>query len=112
MTTIICTVCPKGCHLNVDENFNVTGHECKRGIEYGRDELQNPVRVVTSTVRITGAIHRRLPVKTAAPIPKSLIDDAMLLLERVEAAAPVKVGDIIIEDICDTGVPFVASRSM
>jgi len=109
---MICTVCPKGCHLNVDESFNVTGHECKRGVKYGKDELQNPVRVVTSTVRITGAIHRRLPVKTTAPIPKGLVNDAMQILEEIEVAAPVKIGDIIIGNICNTNVSFIASRSM
>ena len=113
MAKIICTLCPMGCHLSVDEKtFAVTGNQCKRGIDFGRSELQNPVRVITSTVKISGAVHRRLPVKTAAAIPKHLIRDAMRLLNDVELAAPVKIGQIIVEDICGTGVPFVASRSM
>jgi len=114
MTKIICIVCPKGCHLNVDENnhFAVTGHDCERGVAYGRSELENPTRVITSTVKIRGAVHRRCPVKTASPIPKGLIAEAMRLLDDVELAAPVKLGQVVVEDICGTGVPFVTSRSM
>ena len=114
MTKFICIVCPKGCHLEVDENNNyaVTGHDCVRGVEYGQTELKNPTRVITSTVKITGALHRRCPVKTAQPIPKGLISDAMRLLDSVELTAPVKIGQVVVEDICGTGVAFVATRSM
>ena len=113
MAKIICTLCPKGCHMTVDEqNFTVTGNECKRGIDFGISELQNPVRVITSTVKINGAIHRRLPVKTTAAIPKHLIHDAMRLLDSVELTAPVEIGQVVVEDICGTGVAFVANRSM
>jgi len=113
MAKIICTLCPKGCHLTVDEqSLDITGNECKRGINFGVNELQNPVRIITSTVKINGAAHRRLPVKTAAAIPKHLIHDAMRLLDNIELTAPVKIGQVVVEDICGTGVSFVASRSM
>ena len=112
MTSIICILCPKGCRLTVDKKFAVTGHECKRGIGYGKNELKNPVRTVTSTVKICGAIHNRCPVKTSAPIPKGLIMEAMKLLDNIELTAPVQLGDVIVRDICGTGVDFVASRTM
>ena len=110
----VCIVCPKGCRLEVEEqnNFSVTGHTCERGEIYGRDELQNPLRVITSTVRITGASYRRCPVKTASPIPKHLIFDAMRLLDSVELEAPIQLGDVAAENICGTGVAFVTTRSM
>ena len=65
MTELICIVCPKGCHLKVDEEngYAVTGNSCERGAAYGKKELVNPTRVVTSTVRIEGAALRRLPVR-------------------------------------------------
>ena len=114
MTKIICVLCPKGCHLHVDENNNdaVTGNLCNRGIGYGKSELKNPVRVVTSTVAVTGAVHRRCPVKTAAPIPKGLVKAAMGLLKDVALTAPVEMGQVVVADICGTGVAFVATRDM
>ena len=114
MTNLICIVCPKGWHLAVDEdnNYEVTGFGCARGVDYGKKELTNPTRVITSTVKIAGGIHKRLPVKTDKDIPKGMIQDAMKLLDSVELTAPVKVGDVVVPDICGTGAAWVASRDM
>ena len=113
MKEIICIVCPKGCLLTVEDgkNYKVSGNLCLRGEEYGREELHNPVRMVTSTVRLAGAIHPRCPVKTTNPIPKSLIFDAMRLLDDVELSAPVEEGTVVVRDICGTGVDFVTTRA-
>ena len=114
MTNLICIVCPKGCHLTVDEDndFKVTGYSCERGVEYGKKEMTNPTRVITSTVKIKGGIHKRLPVKTDKDIPKGMIMDAMKLLDSVELTSPVHVGDVVVKDICGTGAAWVASRNM
>ena len=114
MKELICIVCPKGCHLKVDENndYAVTGNGCPRGAEYGRAELTNPTRVVTSTVRIGGAALPRCPVKTNGAIPKGMIFEIMEALDKVELTAPVTVGDVVIENVCGTGVNVVAARTM
>ncbi len=41
MKELICIVCPKGCHLQVDEqnDYQVFGNSCPRGAEYGKNEL-------------------------------------------------------------------------
>ena len=113
MKEIICIVCPKGCLLTVEDskNHEVSGHFCPRGEKYGIEELKNPMRVVTSTVILTGAIHPRCPVKTTKPIPKSLIFDAMRLLDKVELSAPVKEGAVVVQNICGTKVNFVTTRA-
>ena len=114
MKELICIVCPKGCHLNVDEtqNYAVTGNSCPRGEEYGRIELTHPTRVVTSTVRCTGGAHPRCPVKTSAPIPKVLIPQAVRCLDGVELTTPIHTGDIVVSNICNTGISFVATRDL
>lgn len=113
MTELICITCPKGCHLTVDEKngFAVTGNACPRGEAYGKNELQHPVRVVTSTVRLTGGTAPRLPVKTDKPLPKDKVFDCMALLDDVVAAAPVKVGDVLLANICGTDVNIVATKN-
>lgn len=110
---MICITCPKGCHLLVDdESFAVTGNGCPKGAEYGKNELQNPVRVLTSTVKITKAEGARLPVKTAQAIPKQLIFPAMAELNGYVAKSPVKTGDILIKNIAASGVSLVACKDM
>ena len=114
MTELICIVCPKGCRLHVDEEngCKVTGQGCPRGEEYGRIELTNPTRVITSTVRVEGAALRRCPVKTDVPIPKGLIFEAMKALDAVTLHAPVRAGQAVVENVCGTGARFVATRDL
>lgn len=114
MKNLICIVCPKGCHLQVDEDngYAVTGNSCPRGAEYGKTELLHPTRVLTSTVRVDGGLHRRLPVKTSAPIPKELLFQAMEALNGVTLTAPVTVGQVVLHDLLGTGVDVVATREM
>ena len=96
-----------------DENgYTVTGNGCPRGAEYGKKELTAPTRVITSTVRVTGGLYKRCPVKTDKPIPKELIFDAMKLLNDVDLVAPVKVGQVIIENVLGTGANFVTARNL
>ena len=111
---LICIVCPKGCRLTVDEEnaYKVTGQQCPRGIEYGREELQNPVRVLTSTVVLEGGAHSRLPVRTDRPIPKSELFGCIKALEKLRVHAPVQMGQVLAENFCGTGADLIASRSM
>lgn len=112
MKELICIVCPKGCHLKVDEeqDYAVTGNACPRGAEYGKVELTHPMRVLTSTVKCVGGNHPRCPVKTDAPIPKELMFQAANALDGIELCAPVHVGDVVIANVCGTGVNIVATK--
>ena len=114
MKELICIVCPKGCHLHVDEanDYKVTGNGCPRGAEYGRIELTHPTRVVTSTVRCAGGRYPRCPVKTDRPVPKEQIFEVMRALDQMELTAPVQVGQVVLSDVCRTGANVVATRSI
>jgi CxxC motif-containing protein len=112
MAELICIVCPMGCRLTVDDKMNVTGNSCKRGEIYGKEEVTDPKRTVTSTVRIAGAPANRCPVKTDRPIQKHLIFRAMELLDSVELSSPVAAGEIVLKNILDTEVNFIATKSM
>ncbi|WP_101696321.1 DUF1667 domain-containing protein [Clostridium minihomine] len=114
MTELICIVCPKGCHLHVDEKngYTVTGNACPRGAIYGKKELLHPTRTITSTVRIEGASIPRVPVKTDRDIPKEDIFAAMKLLDSVTLQAPVHVGDIVVANILGLDANFVVTRSL
>ena len=109
---LICINCPRGCHLTVDEQLNVKGNMCPRGAAYGKQEVTNPTRTVTSTVRISGAELPLCPVKTAQPIPKGKMTDIMVSINRISLRAPVRIGDVVIPDVCGTGVDVVVTRNM
>ncbi|MDR2446987.1 MAG: FAD-dependent oxidoreductase [Treponema sp.] len=114
ITELVCIVCPKGCRLQVDENngFAVTGNDCVRGEEYGKQETSNPTRVITSTVCAAGGAISRMPVKTDKNIPKGKIFEAMASLDELEVKTPFKAGDVVVPNLCGTGANFISTRSL
>lgn len=113
MKELICIVCPKGCHLKVEESqMIVNGYSCLRGKEYAISELTNPQRMVTSTVKLISNDLKRLPVVTSKPIPKDKIFEVMNEINKITVKAPIEIGDIIIENILGLNVNIVASRKI
>lgn len=114
--TLTCIGCPLGCAVTVEldngEIINVTGNTCKRGDDYARKEVTHPMRVVTSTVRVTGGELPVVSVKTGQDIPKEKITDVMNSLAGIAVPAPVHIGDIILENAAQTGVNIVATKDM
>ena len=112
MKELICITCPRGCHLLVDDDLNVTGNTCPRGVIYAKAELTHPVRMVTSTVVVDSKVECRLPVKTKDPIPKELIFEVMEEINKVVVKAPIKIGDVVIKNVLNTGVDVVATKNI
>ena len=113
---LLCIGCPLGCPLEVEmegsEVLTVTGQTCRNGEKYARKELTNPTRIVTSTVRVTGGTLATVSVKTASAIPKGKIFDCVRELQAIDLTAPVAIGDVIIENVCGTGVSIVATKNV
>jgi CxxC motif-containing protein len=111
----ICIVCPNSCRLSVTETageITVAGNECPRGEQHGIHEYREPTRMLTTTVAINGGTLPRLPVISREEVPKALLDRCLEILYRIELTAPLRSGDIVVKNICNTGVDVVASRSM
>ena len=113
---IICTVCPRGCHIMVegekDAVVSVEGYGCKRGLEYATTEFTHPVRILTTTVKMAGIENDLLPVRSSKPIPKEKLFDCMEVIRAVEAKLPVSCYDVLVSDICGTGVDIVATKGV
>lgn len=113
---LTCIGCPLGCSLKVTmeqtEVTEVTGNTCPRGAAYAKKEVTNPTRIVTSTVRVSGGNAKMVSCKTASDIPKDKIFDVTAALKTVTADAPVHIGDVLIADVCGTGVAVVATKNI
>ena len=113
---LICIGCPLGCPLTVEMEGNevksVAGNTCPRGDAYAKKELTNPTRIVTSTVRVAGGKLAMVSVKTESDIPKGKIFDCVKALKDVEVTAPVKIGDVIVENVAGTGVIVIATKNV
>lgn len=112
---IICVVCPKGCNIDVKlkdgEIVEISGYTCKRGLSYAKAEITCPTRILTTTVSIKNDKKHRLPVRTAEAIPKKLMKKAIYELKDFVAEPPVKMGDVLVENIAGSGIDVIASRT-
>jgi len=111
---MICINCPRGCELDVEcegDKVVVAGNACPKGEEYGRSELVNPTRMVTGLVRVAG-MRKPLSVKTRTPVPKGKIDAVLFALHQATVQLPVKIGDVIVPNVAETGVDVVATAKM
>lgn len=114
MKEFTCIICPNGCNITVDDNGNISGYTCPRGLAYVKQESTHPLRTVTSTVKVIdekGEI-RVVPCKTENAIPKELMFDVMKEINKVKVTLPVKMHQILIENVLNTGVNVVATKEI
>ena len=113
---IICIGCPMGCPLKVRYNqqkvLRVQGNKCKIGLDYAEKECFNPERTLTTTVRVNNGNLPLVSVRTSKPIPKKIIFKVMNLIARIEVEAPIKIGEIIIENLFDTNANIIATKNV
>ncbi len=111
-----CVICPIGCEIEVElqdsEVACMKGDKCVKGKEFVLQELEEPMRILTTTIRIKGAKWAMLPVRTDKPIPKRLLFSVINELANIELQAPVKISDVIIRDTAGTGANILATRNM
>lgn len=110
---MICIECPKGCVLEVDTDskpIGIAGNLCPKGEKYAISEIENPVRVLTSSVLTEGMSLKMVPVRTDRPIPKKDLLRAMEEIKSIRLKKAVAVGDIVMKDLLGLGADLVATR--
>jgi CxxC motif-containing protein len=113
---IICIGCPLGCNVQVELDEGgirtITGFTCKRGETYAEKEITHPMRIVTSTIKVNHGEKPLVSVKTRYEIPKGKIFQCMKEINEIEVDAPVAAGDILIENVAETGVAVIATKDV
>lgn len=110
-----CIGCPLGCSLTVEidgDSIIVTGNNCPNGERYAKAEVSNPTRVVTSTVEVVNGEISRVSCKTSSAIPKAKIFECMEEIHNTSIKAPIKIGDVLIKNVCDTGIDVIATKEV
>lgn len=111
-----CVICPLGCEIDVElQNGNVVSMEeskCEKGKEFVLQELEEAMRILTTTVPVKGAKWAMLPVRTDKPIPKRLLSKVIEQLANIELHAPVKMYHVVVKDVAGTDANIVATRNM
>ena len=108
----ICIVCPKGCRIKVDNEGNISGYTCLRGLNYVKEELTCPKRMLTSTVKVSNRKDTYVSVKTSSSIPKDLLLKVMEELKKASVEAPVKMHQVLLKNIFDTNVDIIVTKEI
>lgn len=113
---VICLACPFACRIKVtmDEEGNVQnieGNECNNGKKYAENEVKNPVRLLTTTVRVmrNKDVYSLLPVQTDKPIDKNIVIDCVKKLAEVVLKPPIRYREVIYENILNTGADVISN---
>jgi CxxC motif-containing protein len=114
---VICIVCPKGCRgkVGIDEKGEVkefSGYECKEGSGYVEAEIKEPTRILTATMIVESTIREVLPVRVSKAIPKDTVKACMSVIAKARLKLPIKVGQVIIANILDTGADVIATMDL
>ena len=113
MKTMTCILCPVGCEITTQtqdgEIKSISGNACKRGEKYAQTEIKDPRRTLTTTVRVSGGAQPLISVKSADSLPKDKLLDSMKVIAKTTAKAPVRIGDVIVQDILGTGIDMIAT---
>lgn len=117
-----CTTCPSECLLTVEverdadgavaEVHSVAGNSCPRGDKFAHQELTCPMRVLTTTVAVSGGDEALLPVRTAEAIPLELHAQAMDLIRGLVVDAPIRMSDVVLPNLLDTGSDLIAGMDI
>jgi len=111
-----CVTCPVGCEVDVEVQdgsiLSMKGNRCDKVKEFVLQELKEPMRVLTTTVRIAGAEYAMLPVRTDKAIPKRLFRQAVEELAGSDLQSPVHMSDLIVKDVAGSGANIIATRTM
>lgn len=115
MENLTCIVCPNGCSLSIEktgEEWVVKGNRCPKGKEFAINEMIDPRRSICSTVRTSFRQMPRLSVKTKGEVP---LKDIFNVMEEINSKCinkPVHVGEVVIENVCNTGIDVVATSDL
>ena len=111
-----CTICPNGCEIEVeldkDKIINIEGATCKNGKEYVNQELTNPQRNISSSVKVVSGDLDIVSVRLNNTIPKDKIFEVMDEIKNITINAPVKIGDIIKPNILNLNVDLIATKNI
>ena len=113
---ITCIICPIGCRVTISQKGGVItkieGYQCKKGIDYTKEELLDPKRTLTTSILVRDGELPLVSVKTAEPVPKDKLLDVMDAISEIEGPAPIEIGNVLVENVLNLDVDIVATKKV
>jgi len=111
-----CIVCPNGCEITARYGEGgieaIEGAACPKGRDYVRQELTDPRRSIATSVPVEGGELPLVSVRLTNAIPKKDIFAVMAEINKLRVKAPVRIGDVLIEDVLGLGSSVVVTKNV
>lgn len=105
---VVCKNCPVGCVLTVS-NGVVTGNRCPRGLSYRNMEEKS---IFHTTVKLKNSNLGHLSIKSDISISESEKEKVSTLLKDYVLEPPINSGALVIYNIGNLGISFLAQRKI
>lgn len=116
---LICLVCPNGCSIHVDyEEGNpprlvrAEGARCPRGETWAQQEIEDPRRTFSTSVRVFGGDFLEASVRLTKPVPLSKVFEVMAEIKKIGLKAPLAIGDVILVNPAGTETEVIITRNV
>lgn len=90
--------------------IEVSGNECPKGEKYAVSEIENPLRILTSTILAEGLDLKMIPVRTDRPMPKFKMLEAMNKIKSMRIKKSVRQGEVIAANFLALDVNLIVTR--
>lgn len=115
----LCVLCPNGC--SIDASFykgpppvlvSFEGAKCKKGEDWIRQEIEEPMRTVPTSVLVNHGDYICASVRTSKPIPLDKVHAVMDALRGISLEAPVRIGQVVASNPAGTDTDIIATRNV
>lgn len=115
----LCVVCPNGCFIEAEYGeghpavlLSLTGNRCARGKEWVRQEIENPMRTIATSVPVRGGDFLLASVRTKDPIPLAKVEAVMGEIRKLTLDAPLHIGQTVLTNPAGTDTEIIVTREV
>lgn len=118
----LCVVCPNGCVVDAEFEaggegspprlISASGYRCPRGEAWVRQEIENPMRTIASSVLVRNGDYIAASVRTSVPIPLAQVMDVMREIRVQHPEAPLRIGQVLISHPCGIETDIIVTRDV
>ncbi|MDR1651313.1 MAG: DUF1667 domain-containing protein [Synergistaceae bacterium] len=117
----LCVVCPNGCILEAEyeekgeggrELIFFAGNRCARGEKWVRQEIEDPMRTISSSILVRGGDFPLASVRTTAPIPLTKVRDVMDEIRKAALDAPLYIGQVVLVNPAGAETNIIVTRGV
>jgi CxxC motif-containing protein len=92
--------------------IGIQNHLCRLANDFIESEVFDPKRMLTTSMPVDHGNWPLVSVKSDPPLPKAMMLEVMDEIIGKRVPAPIQIGDVLVENVRDTGCNIIATRNI